>query len=78
MSEAKCGCKCRSVQHTGNPVLDSLVNLISAMSDRTWKEKSIEEMHALLMKLAEAEPGGLRRHAGLVLSSPKSPKEGEL
>jgi hypothetical protein len=48
-------------QDTGNPVLDSLVNLRIGMPG-DWPDGGLERMHALLLKLAALEPGGLRRH----------------
>lgn len=50
-----------SAQNTRNPVLDSLVNIITSSSNRQWDAEEVEAMHALLLKLAEKEPGGLKR-----------------
>lgn len=45
------------VQDTGNPVLDSLVNIICAGRSQL---SGMESLHERLLKLAEKEPGGLR------------------
>ncbi|KKL71817.1 hypothetical protein LCGC14_2091080 [marine sediment metagenome] len=50
-------------QNTGNPVLDSLVNLMAEHNSRA-NEGVLESIHAILLKLAEQEPGGLRRIPG--------------
>ncbi len=47
-------------QSTGNPVLDSFVNLLVALKQIPSPEKS-ESIHAMLLKLAKQEPGGLYR-----------------
>jgi len=46
-------------QNTGNPVLDSLVNLLAGGGVQTIE--TIESLHACLLKLALQEPGGLNR-----------------
>lgn len=48
-------------QDTGNPVLDSLVNIVMAAPSQHSRADSIESLHATLLKLAEKEPGGLKR-----------------
>jgi len=45
------------VQNTGNPVLDSTVNVYMASGAAHGAIKSI---HALLLELAKQEPGGLK------------------
>lgn len=45
-------------QNTGNPVLDSLVNL---MAGKACGVEELETRHASLLKLAALEPGGLHR-----------------
>lgn len=47
------------VQDTGNPVLDSTVNLASSMELRQFDH--LRALHAIVLELAEAEPGGLMR-----------------
>jgi len=49
-------------QNTGNPVLDSLVNIASAREMSSSKQ--LEPIHDILLKLAAKEPGGLRRIQG--------------
>lgn len=50
------------VQDTGNPVLDSTVNIISAiaMGGHLGAVTLIEQVHTQMMDLAKKEPGGLR------------------
>ena len=45
-------------QNTGSPVLDSLVNLMAG-GDMPIIGKNLESTHAVLLRLAEQEPGGL-------------------
>ncbi len=47
-----------TAQDTGNPVLDSLINLLA--SGRSIP-KDMEKLHARLLDLAQKEPGGLKR-----------------
>lgn len=48
-------------QDTGNPVLDSLVNLYAGNG---FSIEGLEAIHACLLKLAALEPGGLCRNSG--------------
>lgn len=58
----------RGVQDTGNPVLDSTVNYLMS-KDQTPIEFA-ENVHAMFLKLAELEPGGLKvRSAGGAVKS---------
>lgn len=59
--------KSMACQNTGNPVLDSLVNLVLARGAFTVEQLS--EWHGVLLELAEKEPGGLRRHGGTILAA---------
>jgi len=50
------------MQDTGNPVLDSVVNILGAVA---WTPGSdmppkIAAVHAAILEIAEEEPGGLR------------------
>lgn len=45
------------VQDTGNPILDSVVNLYLA---RAWPD-GIESVHKIVLEMAAKEPGGLMR-----------------
>jgi hypothetical protein len=56
MTEAEHG---HSAQDTGNPVLDSLINLSAASGG--MNTASMKQLHAALLELAAAEPGGLKR-----------------
>lgn len=47
------------VQDTGNPVLDSMVNLIVA-SNYNPEAEALKALHNVLLELAQKEPGGLR------------------
>jgi len=56
-TQGKSGC-----QDSGNPVLDSTVNIMRALYSPLhdgWQAQ-IEELHSILLKLAAKEPGGLR------------------
>lgn len=49
-------------QDTGNPVLDSLVNLAGSMQIVPMAApQNLAALHAVLLQLAEKEPGGLKR-----------------
>jgi hypothetical protein len=54
-------------QNTGNPVLDSLVNLLMARSlspaasGNQWDSSDFEETHRMLIEASAKEPDGLRR-----------------
>ena len=52
-------------QNTGNPVLDSLVNLATRAQ---VEQNQLEFTHDILLKLAAKEPGGLRRMPDTTLS----------
>jgi len=67
-------------QDTGNPVLDSMVNLVSGsvVFTNTFNKVDLDfltQLHQTLVELAAKEPGGLRRHGkeGVLL---KVEKEG--
>lgn len=60
-------------QNTGNPVLDSLVNILAERPVSPGADY-IRETHAALLACAEKEPGGLRRPNGFV-SATAGPKE---
>ncbi len=50
---------CRGgMQDTGNPVLDSLVNLVQGAPGIA---NNLEKTYTLLLELAKKEPGGLNR-----------------
>jgi hypothetical protein len=54
----------KSAQNTGHPVLDSLVNIVSAdpgifYTYHEYGTQKIRELHDLLLELAQKEPGGL-------------------
>jgi hypothetical protein len=52
------------VQNTGNPVLDSLVNLLVARSlsaHEPWNKEDFQATHELLLEAGAKEPGGLQR-----------------
>jgi len=51
----------RGAQDTGNPVLDSLANIVSAEPRMYRSEELIRALHELLVELAQNEPGGLKR-----------------
>lgn len=46
-------------QDTGNPVLDSVVNIVAAKGGIALPD--LDKLHAALRKLALVEPGGLKR-----------------
>lgn len=52
----------RSFQDTGNPVLDSTVNLLSSRG--VMSKQAIAEVHAAILAIAKLEPGGLRHQIG--------------
>jgi hypothetical protein len=62
-------------QDTGNPVLDSTVNIIIARSGHATPSL-IQEIHATILELAAKEPGGLRyrgaQGAARVVIEPKA------
>lgn len=47
-------------QNTGNPVLDSVVNLYVGQPMDSGIREQMEDTHALLLKLAAKEPGELK------------------
>jgi hypothetical protein len=49
-------------QDTGNPVLDSVVNVLMARGGMTGQ---VEEIHKALLAVADKEPGGLKRRIGM-------------
>ena len=59
-----------AAQNTGNPVLDSLVNLMSG-SGYAFDGNSLKKIHAVLLELAEKEPGGLKSSVGKYADSKK-------
>lgn len=61
----------RTFQDTGNPVLDSLVNLWSGQ-DPANKLGAIKELHELLLRLALKEPGGLKVKHGHAIADPEA------
>jgi hypothetical protein len=65
MAETReCKCKFLGCQDTGNPVLDSLVNLAASMPPTWLKPEYLRTLHGVLLELAEKEPGGLKSHCG--------------
>jgi hypothetical protein len=50
------------VQNTGNPVLDSTVNITIALALGKYSNPldALETVHAMVLKIAEKEPGGLK------------------
>lgn len=51
-------------QNTGNPVLDSTVNILRAVHPSVaHKPAVIANVHAAVLQIALKEPGGLRRQA---------------
>ena len=54
-------------QDTGNPVLDSLVNLGAAMRPTSVDE--LKKLYDTLLEVAEREPGGLRQRRDCVAES---------
>lgn len=63
-------------QDTGNPILDSLVNIIQAAPDAAQVD-NMEGIHAKLLELAAKEPGGLIRRGkdGILVSTEARPVE---
>jgi hypothetical protein len=57
-----------NVQNTGNPVLDSTVNIVMAIvagqSEGDVVIPKLEEIHETILKLAVKEPGGLKNWSG--------------
>jgi hypothetical protein len=51
------------VQDTGNPVLDSVVNLLSGRTH--FSREDILNLHEIVLSLAAKEPGGLKRRADI-------------
>lgn len=56
-------------QNTGNPVLDSTVNIITALASKVGGNNEIKAIHQLVLEMAKKEPGGLKypnqmNHAG--------------
>jgi hypothetical protein len=62
-------------QDTGNPVLDSVVNIMAGWG----RADLIREVHAVLLELAEKEPGGLARRSkdGVLVLQPPASSSGE-
>lgn len=50
----------QGVQDTGNPVLDSFVNIMASEPRMFNSDEKIRAMHKMLLELAEKEPGGLK------------------
>ena len=63
MGDKTCRCDCGGVQNTGNPVLDSLVNVWCAVGTG-WNPERVQQVHQLLLELAAKEPGGLLTETG--------------
>jgi len=52
------------MQNTGNPVLDSVVNLLAG-TDVACNPEALKDFHAAVLEIAQKEPGGLAlRHFG--------------
>lgn len=49
-------------QNTGNPVLDTAVNLMVGLQWRSGGLDDFKAIHAVILELAAKEPGGLRRN----------------
>ena len=54
-------------QNSGNPVLDTLVNLVAG---RHVDLETVRKVHALVLELAAQEPGGLKCPPGYLPASP--------
>jgi len=52
------------MQNTGNPVLDSVVNLMEPRQGALTVEM-LKQLHAAVLEMAAREPGGLKRPADL-------------
>ena len=52
------------MQNTGNPVLDSVVNLLEPRQGPLSGDL-IKQIHAAVLEIAAKEPGGLKRSADL-------------
>lgn len=49
-------------QNTGNPVLDTTVNLVAALGQQVpVRIDDVERIHALVLKMSKEEPMGLQR-----------------
>jgi len=46
-------------QDTGNPVLDSTVNLVAALGGLSSLD-DVETLHEMVLRLSQKEPGGLK------------------
>lgn len=58
------------MQDTGNPVLDSVVNILQGIG-----KTDIRELHEIILEIANKEPGGLeRRPGGNQVRLPEAPK----
>ena len=57
-----------SVQNSGNPVLDSLVNIVRS-KHMNLDPETLGKLHETLLGLARKEPGGLRRDDAVVKQS---------
>ncbi len=66
MADTEARVQSHAAQNTGNPVLDSVVNIIAA-KHFIPTTSSIEELHKAVLAIAEKEPGGLSR--------PNAPKQ---
>lgn len=64
MSDVKQTVEPGSWQNTGNPVLDSLVNILANYQFNSVPTmlESMGQIHAKLLELSVKEPGGLRRY----------------
>lgn len=67
------------MQNTGNPVLDSTVNIVAArLLNSSISSKNIpgilDEVHGKLLELADKEPGGLYRDGQTKRSDPPRAK----
>ena len=65
----------KHAQNSGNPVLDSLVNI--SMACASQGEPQLRKLHAVLLDLAEKEPGGMKRPSGLVQNQTRGRKRGQ-
>lgn len=65
------------MQDTGNPVLDSLVNIVSNAKG-TVPVADMLKIHDALLALAEKEPGGLKRRTkdGYLTDAASAPPDG--
>lgn len=62
MSDSQATADVRSgMQDTGNPVLDSVVNLFCSRPRTSIAE--LKNIHPIVLELAKQEPGGLKRRS---------------